>query len=195
MPIDTSVSVQDFLEAAAAKQPFPGGGACAALVGALGAAMGTMTLRYTKDDSVAEPIAELDRARAMFEQLVLEDQTAYQSLTETKKSGGGAGEVEAAAALAVAAPQAIATTALAVLRLAESVVPVANKWLLSDLAVCCELSMATLRCGIYNVRINLPDASDDTVKRASADCAKLLDEAAAVIQRVVPAIHARMNEA
>ncbi|MEM6313378.1 MAG: cyclodeaminase/cyclohydrolase family protein, partial [Planctomycetota bacterium] len=146
---------------------------------------------YTKDESVAGPIAELDRARAMFEQLVVEDQAAYEALTAAKKAGG---DVAATAALAVAAPQAIATTALAVLRLAESVTPVANEWLLSDLAVCCELAMATLRCGIYNVRINLPDADEATVERASADCAQLLDEASAVIQRVVPAIHERMEK-
>ena len=41
-------------------------------------------------------------------------------------------------------------------RLVEKV----NRFLLSDLAVCCELSMATVRCAVYNVRANLPDVTD-----------------------------------
>ena len=41
----------------------------------------------------------------------------------------------------------------------------ANRHLLSDLAVCAELAMATTRAAIYNVRVNLPDISDAEQRR------------------------------
>lgn len=192
MAIDTNATVADFLQAAADKRPDPGGGAVAALVGALAASMGAMTLRYTKDLSVAEPLAELERARELFEQLIVEDQEAYANLVAVRKAGG---DVQTAALTAIAVPQAIATTAVSVLNLAEKVVPVANKWLLSDLAVCCELAMATVRCGLYNIRANLPEADEATIARVSADCVKLLDHAAAAINRAIPAIRRRQEEA
>ena len=44
---DQTTSIENFLEAAAAKQPTPGGGSVAALAGALAAAMGEMVLNYT----------------------------------------------------------------------------------------------------------------------------------------------------
>ena len=44
---DASHTVAEFVAAAAAKQPVPGGGSVAALVGALGAAMGEMVVNYS----------------------------------------------------------------------------------------------------------------------------------------------------
>ena len=44
---DATTPIGDFLNAAAAKQPAPGGGSVAALAGALAAAMGEMVLNYT----------------------------------------------------------------------------------------------------------------------------------------------------
>ena len=44
---DANASLNDFLNAAAAKQPAPGGGSVAALAGALAASMGEMVLNYS----------------------------------------------------------------------------------------------------------------------------------------------------
>jgi formiminotetrahydrofolate cyclodeaminase len=44
---DASLPITVFLDAAAAKQPTPGGGSIAALAGALAASMGEMVLNYS----------------------------------------------------------------------------------------------------------------------------------------------------
>ena len=44
---DANTKLADFLNAAAAKQPTPGGGSIAALAGALAASMGEMVLNYS----------------------------------------------------------------------------------------------------------------------------------------------------
>ena len=44
---DHNTTIGDFLNAAAAKQPAPGGGSATALAGALAAAMGEMVLNYS----------------------------------------------------------------------------------------------------------------------------------------------------
>ncbi len=45
--LDKTTTIEKFLEAAAAKQPTPGGGSVSALAGALAASMGEMVLNYS----------------------------------------------------------------------------------------------------------------------------------------------------
>ena len=54
-------------------------------------------------------------------------------------------------------PQSVAATAVAVLELCDRVADYINPHLASDMAVCAELAMATVRCATYNVRVNLSD--------------------------------------
>ena len=49
MMYDGKTTIGAFLDAAAAKQPTPGGGSVTALVGALAASMGEMVVNYTVD--------------------------------------------------------------------------------------------------------------------------------------------------
>src|SRR5438067_5556882 len=177
MIADPNQPVKDFLAALAAKQPTPGGGSVAALAGALAAAMGEMVLNYSigkKDLAAHEPVlreavAELTRARAVLLELLIEDQLAFEKLTAARKACNNAGDSDPAFAAALLAciriPQTIGATATAVLELAERVTPIVNKYLLSDLAVCAEMAMATVRCAAYNVRVNLADVSDPTDRK------------------------------
>src|SRR5215218_4419982 len=171
---DRHKSIDHFLTAAAAKQPAPGGGSAAALAGALAAAMGEMVLNYSvgkKSLSQHEPqlksaLAELTRARGLLLQLMAEDQQAYEALTAAKKlpesSPTRQRDFDVALLASIRVPQALGATALAILQLADALVDKVNHYLLSDLAVCCELAMATVRCAVYNVRANLPDVTDPT---------------------------------
>src|SRR3954471_21884786 len=145
---DATASINDFLNAAAAKQPTPGGGSVAALAGALAAAMGEMVLNYSvgkKDLAVHEPalceaLEELTRARAMLVELLIEDQLAFEKLTAARKACNNAGDkvpTFAAALLAcIRIPQTVGATGSAILELCQRLTPIANKYLLSDLAVC-----------------------------------------------------------
>ncbi|MEO6437213.1 MAG: cyclodeaminase/cyclohydrolase family protein [Tepidisphaeraceae bacterium] len=201
---DHSTTIGDFLNAAAAKQPAPGGGSVAALAGALAAAMGEMVLNYSvgkKNLAQFEPelkaaLAEFTRARGLLLQLMGEDQVAYEALTAAKKlpldAPGRQSDLDVALLASIRVPQAMGATALAVLQLADQLVDKVNVYLLSDLAVACELSMATLRCAAYNVRANLPDVTDAQDRRKIESTAqKLIDHALPVIGRAIPAIWKR----
>ena len=208
MVSDRRQTIEEFLTAAAAKQPAPGGGSVTALVGALAASMGEMVLNYSvgkKDladhqDELKEALAELGRAREMLLELMVEDQAAFEALGAIRKlpkeDSTRAGKFDAALLTCIRVPQAIGTLAAAVLRLCEKLVDRVNRYLLSDLAVCAELAMAAVRCAAYNVRINLHDVADLTErKKFDALAAKQIQESSKIIQRLMPHIWAWQGRA
>ena len=201
---DADTTLADFLTAAAAKQPAPGGGSVAALAGALAAAMGEMVLNYSvgrknlaqHEGELQPALAELARARRLLLQLMVEDQQAYEALTAAKKlpdsSPARQGDLDVALLASIRVPQAMGAAALAVLELADRLVDKVNHYLLSDLAVCCELAMATVRCAVYNVRANLPDVTDPADRqKIELTSGQLIAHATPLIQRAVPRIWAR----
>jgi formiminotetrahydrofolate cyclodeaminase len=206
MNYDPSNTIAQFLEGAAAKQPVPGGGSVTALVGALAAAMGEMVANYSvgkkgleaHQGALRAALAELHRARQLMLELVVEDQSAYQALSAARKlhpdSADRQSQFDHALLASIRTPEAIAATALAILELCERICPIANVSLLSDLAVCADLAMATLRCGIYNVRINLSDVTDPSDEaKIEKTLGALLSGGLSRIQRVAPAIWQRIG--
>jgi len=205
--LDKMTSIENFLEAAAAKQPTPGGGSVTALTGALAATMGEMVLNYSvgrkelahHEESLKLTLTEFHRARQMLVKLLEEDQSAYEALRVAQKLAADAphrlSEIEEAAMMCVQAPQAMAATAAAMLELAENVVDKVNRHLLSDLAVCAELAMATTRAALYNVRVNLPEVKDvQQARKIESMAEQLLDRATAGIKRLEPRIRMRMSK-
>jgi formiminotetrahydrofolate cyclodeaminase len=70
-----------------------------------------------------------------------------------------------------------------------------NPFLLSDLAVCADLAMATARCAIYSVRANLSDVKDASDRAAiESRIRSLLTHAGSLIQRVAPRIWERHEQ-
>ena len=199
--IDSTATWSEFLDAVAARAPTPGGGAVAAAAGALAAAMGEMVLNYSlgKKDlathaaTFEDALAQLHRARQLLLRLVVEDQAAYEALTAARKQGDATAR-DAALLTAIRVPQSIAATAAAVLEQAERVAPVANRWLLSDLAVCAELAMATIRCAGYNVRVNLADVSEAAEgERFSRWCDDLTRRSVATLCRTLAQVWKRIE--
>jgi formiminotetrahydrofolate cyclodeaminase len=201
---DKSKTIHDFLNAAAAKQPTPGGGSVAALAGALAASMGEMVLNYSvgkkslmqHEPELREALAEFTRARQLLLALMVEDQVAYEALTAARKLPESCttrqSECDVALLASIRIPQAIGSTALAILELAEKLVDKVNHFLLSDLAVCCELAMATVRCAAYNVRANVPDLKDAIDREQVEQTAqRLTDHGVKVIQSTIPRIWSR----
>jgi formiminotetrahydrofolate cyclodeaminase len=193
------------LSSIAAKQPTPGGGAVAAMVGALAAAIGEMALNYSvgrkataaEDPQFTAAINELVRAREVMLELMIEDQEAFAALTAAKQLEESdprrASQYALAVELCVAVPQTIATTGLALLRLADRVADHANRWLLSDLAVCVELAMATIRSAQHSVRINLPELPVDRRSKIATACDEQLKTSVEIVNRVMPRIAARLS--
>jgi formiminotetrahydrofolate cyclodeaminase len=201
MPCDQTNTLEQFLASAAAKQPTPGGGSVAAVAGALAAAMGEMVLNYSvgkkslapHEPELREALAELTRARQLLLALMVEDQVAYEALTAARKLPENCAtrqsDCDVALLASIRIPQAIGSTALAILELCERLVEKVNHFLLSDLAVSCELAMATVRCAAYNVRANLPDLKDEHDRRQVEQTAqRLTDRGVSVIRATIPRI-------
>lgn len=201
---DQHSTIESFLSASAARQPTPGGGSVTALVCALGCSMGEMCVRYSIGKKGLEAYAgelqpvldEMGRARALLMQLMAEDQAAYEAMTRARKLPQSDPDrqvaFDAALLTCIRIPQAVAATSVAILELVDRIIGFVNPWLLSDLAVCADLAMATTRCAIYSVRANLPDVKDPADRTSiEATIRGLLTRAATLIQRVAPRIWER----
>jgi methenyltetrahydrofolate cyclohydrolase len=205
---DRHTPIEQFLSATAARQPTPGGGSVAALAGALSAAIGEMVLSYSigkKDlaahqDELKSVAHELQRARELLLQFMVEDQAGYEALTAIRKLLADSKERQekfpAAVLACIRVPQAVGATAVAILELCDRVAEIVNPYLLSDLAVCADLAMATARGAMYNCRVNLVDVTDAEDRRSiEATMTKVLAHAGVLIQRVVPKIWSRYEKA
>ena len=188
-----AATISEFLTAAAAKRPTPGGGSVTALVGALAAAMGEMAVNYSlgrkgleaHQPELARSLAELERARRVLVGLMVEDQSAYEQVAALRKAPATDPAKLAATVGAVRVPQAVGATALAVLGICERLADKVNPWLRSDLMVCAELSVAVVRCAAINVRVNLPDLPDGKDRRdADAMVTREVAQAVAIIRRL-----------
>jgi formiminotetrahydrofolate cyclodeaminase len=203
---DRTTPIDAFAAAAAARQPVPGGGAISALVGALSCAMGEMVLQYTvgkpavaqQETHLRTLLDQLGRARHLFLQLLLEDQLAFAAMSESgklpKTDPDREARLTAGLLASIRIPQSIAAAAIAVLDIADSVTEVANIRLLSDLAVCADLAVATVRCAVHNIRANLPMVTDPT-ERAGIDAAaaQALNRARSVIRGFEPKFQRRVS--
>jgi formiminotetrahydrofolate cyclodeaminase len=197
---DKTGSIEGFLEAAGARRPTPGGGSVTALAGALAASMGEMVVNYsigkkgaeTREGDLKLALGEFARARALLLELMVEDQAAYEALTSARKLAGDAPQRVEALLDCIRVPQSVAAAGVSVLDVCDKLVEIVNPRLLSDLAVCAELAMATTRCGIYNVRVNLADLSE-TAGRGQIESTngQLLSRGMMLIQRVCPRIWQR----
>ena len=202
--IDSKTPLEQFIAAASARQPTPGGGSVTAVVGALAASMGEMVLHYSIgkknqqaiDEELMPILAEMTRARHLLLRLMEEDQLAYEAVTRLKKLPADAPErieqypIMLAACIRV--PEAMSATGVAILELCDRIVNFANYYLLSDLAVCADLAMATTRCAIYNVRVNMRELTEEEDRRrVESSISQMLQRAAELIQRVSPRIWAR----
>jgi formiminotetrahydrofolate cyclodeaminase len=205
---DAKTPLGDFLDAAAAKRSTPGGGSVTALVGALAASMGEMSVNYSVGKKGLEAyqaelvpaLRELTHARELLMRLMVEDQGVFAAITAARKlpetDANRQGAFDAALLACIRVPEAMAATGVAILEIVDRVANFVNPFLLSDLAVCADLAMATTRCAIYNVRANLPDVTDPadraTIERTIR---ALLTRGAALIQRVAPRIWERHEQA
>jgi formiminotetrahydrofolate cyclodeaminase len=123
---------------------------------------------------------------------MVEDQVAYTALTQARKQGGSDGGFDVALLASIRVPQAIGTTAIALLEISGRLVDKVNRHLLSDLAVCADLAMATARCASYNIRANLPDVADAAERaRFEQSAEQLVSRGIALIRDLSPRIWAK----
>lgn len=163
-----SQTMANFLASLAAKSPAPGGGAATALTGALAAALARMTIEYTlgkprfqaAEADLTAALRQLTTAQAALQELIEEDNAAYQALSKLLKLSPperqARAEYQPAVAAAIAIPESVGTFALAVLELCRQLQDKINPLLISDLGIAAELAHATVHAAKLNVLINLP---------------------------------------
>lgn len=180
------LTLNEFLNRLGADEPTPGGGSVAALVGALAAGLGQMSCNFTLgrekyasvEGQVQELCTRLTRARQMLQRLVDEDAEAYAQLSAAFKTDKTApdrkSQIAQAASVAAGVPFQIAALSKQVLRDLDTLRPIANPRLISDIDAGAHLAKASLEAAAANVRINLPYIGGAEAEHMQIELDKLL---------------------
>ncbi|HVR83237.1 MAG TPA: cyclodeaminase/cyclohydrolase family protein [Planctomycetota bacterium] len=184
------MKLSDFLEKIAAKTPTPGGGSVSASVGALGAALGVMTARYSE---VPEAESILDEIKKEFLILVDADAEAYgqvnSAMSLPKDSDDTKRRRKEALQIALGEASEIPLKGMLLaargLKALAELAPKCNKHLASDLSAAATfLESALTGCG-ENVRVNAIALTDKVRRgRLEKELARLLDEGKSVREQV-----------
>ncbi|MHA6616026.1 cyclodeaminase/cyclohydrolase family protein [Pseudonocardia sp. DLS-67] len=172
-------SIQAFLKALADRVPAPGGGASAALHAAQAAALVAMVARYSDGPKYAAHAAAIRRIRDAADELrgnaldlAEDDAAAFTAVTEAYRlpKATDAEAVERSAAIAGAVlgaarpPAFVVGVAGRVLELAEELLPVGNRNVISDVAAAAEAARAAATTARVNIEINLGGITDTAAR-------------------------------
>jgi len=170
------LSVRDFVAEAAAESPAPGGGSVAGVIGALGAAMGTMVANLSAgkrgwDDRWETFSAWAERGQAAIRtllRLVDDDTRAFDDVLAAMRlpkdtpeaATARAAAVEAATRHAIEVPLEVLRAALASMDLMREMASIGLPSSISDAGVGALCARAAVRSAALNVRINVGGLSD-----------------------------------
>jgi glutamate formiminotransferase len=167
--------VEPFIEQLAAPTATPGGGSASAAAGAMSAGLAAMVALMTRgkkaylqyESQLSTAIAQLTLLREELKAAIDADAESYNSVMKAYKAaraGEGSGEalIEAALKEATAVPLGVAEKAYAVARIAESLGPISNPNMKSDLTTAGALAQAAIGGALANVEINLSSIKDAT---------------------------------
>ncbi|MEU8828059.1 cyclodeaminase/cyclohydrolase family protein [Streptomyces sp. NPDC048636] len=199
--------IGDFLTQLAARVPAPGGGAVAALHAAQAAALVGMVARYSTGERYAEHrdiiervTAEADRLRDEALRLAEADAAAFTAVTEAYRlpkdtdEAKGARSVAIARALAGAGkpPAEVIQVAQVVVELAEEILPVGNRNVITDVAAAAEAARAAATTARVNVEINLGGVRDELVHGKLTAAAARVPALVARAERLTAAVRERI---
>ena len=175
------LSVLDFVDEVSRETPAPGGGSVAALSGALGSALTSMVANLSvgksEFDDKYEYLCDIAcRAQEIKDLLVRgvdADTKAFDSvLAGMRMPQDSEGEIyarkeamEEGYKSATSVPLDTAEVCLRCMELADQMADVTSVSMMSDVGTGCLMAEAGLRSAIYNVRINLPNISDQNFKQ------------------------------
>lgn len=157
------MNLSSFIEDLASSQPTPGGGAAAAVVGAIAAALVEMVAGLTPG-MVAD-----NTLRKRLLKLADEDCRAFAAVMTAyrlpRDSEGRKEQVQKALQGATEVPWEVAQLAQQVARLARRLVAVGNRNAVSDAKSALHLAKAAKMAALENVKINLAAISDEEWKK------------------------------
>ena len=171
------LAVHDFSAQLAAKQPTPGGGSAAALVGALGAGLVSMVCQYTVgreryadvEEAAQRVLVRAEELRVELEQAVEADVAAYGSYSRAQsmpretdaEQGARNAALQTALRESTSVPLGAAERCTELLELAVEAAEIGNPFLISDAAVGAELAAAARASAELNVRLNVGGLEDE----------------------------------
>jgi formiminotetrahydrofolate cyclodeaminase len=197
-----NLTLGELLDRLGSADPSPGGGAAAALAGALGAALVQMTANL----SIGRPrLADIEaqargiesRAgslRRQLAELADADSEAFDKVSAAYKlprhddaqKAARTEAIQSALHIAAAVPMQTARMCADVLAVAEEAAPILNPAVISDVVVGALLAQAALEGAAINVEINLATMTDaSAVERYSSELQQARDGAGQRVQRVV----------
>jgi glutamate formiminotransferase/formiminotetrahydrofolate cyclodeaminase len=204
--LDESAPV-GFLDAVAANTPAPGGGAVAALAGALAAALVTMVGRLTvgkrryadAQDEMAEAVVQAEKLRAALTAAMDEDSAAFNAVMAAYKLPKVTEEeqhardtaIQDATVHATEVPLATARAALAALELALLIANKGNVNAATDAASAAWMAMASIQSAALNVRVNAASIHDAAQKDAWLTELNAIDARAQTLLKEVQAVVAQ----
>jgi formiminotetrahydrofolate cyclodeaminase len=176
----TDLSVAEFLAQLASGAPTPGGGATAALAGALGAALVSMVCnltvgrpRYADTESEARSVlVEATTMLSVLQEGIERDAVAYDALMAAfklpresdREKAARTEAIQAATVGATIVPLELAEASARVVDLAEQAIGKTNPNAASDLAVAAMLGAAAIESAAANVEINLKTLTDEGLR-------------------------------
>jgi formiminotetrahydrofolate cyclodeaminase len=181
-----SLSIDDFLDRLASDAPTPGGGAVAALTGALAAGLGRMVCALTAgkakfadvEPQVNQIASRLDRATPMLKRLISEDAAAYAELSTAFKIDRAAPQrrerIAQAAGVAAAVPLETVAISRQVLGDLRRLEPLGNPNLRSDVEAAIHLAQAAMHAAAANVRVNVPLLTETQQQEVGRELERLL---------------------
>jgi glutamate formiminotransferase len=177
--------VEPFIEQLAAPTATPGGGSAAAASGAMAAGLAAMVASMSRgkkaylqyETQLSEAIARLSQLREELKSAIDADAESYnlvmKAYKSAKESSDGDAAISAALKQATSVPLGVAERVVEVAKIANTLKPITNPNMKSDLTTAIALAKAALEGALANVEINLDSMKDagfvnDTRKRAAA---------------------------
>ncbi len=178
--------VEPFVEQLAAPTATPGGGSAAAASGAMAAGLTTMVATMSRgkkaylpyEKSLSEAIARLSLLREELKAAIDADAESFNAVMaaykQAKQSADADGIIESALRQATGVPLSVAQKAREVAQIAESLTPVTNPNMRSDLTTAIALARAAIEGALANVEINLESIKDQTFVKETRNTAAAL---------------------
>lgn len=177
--------VEPFIEQLAAPTATPGGGSAAAASGAMAAGLATMVASMSRgkkayvqfERQLSEAISRLSQLREELKASIDADAESYNSVMaaykKSRESAAADGLIDSALKQATSVPLGVAERAREVLFLSQSLGPITNPNMKSDLTTAGALARAAIEGALANVEINLESLKDaefvaSTRQRAAA---------------------------
>ncbi len=163
---------EPFIEQLAAPTATPGGGSAAAVAGAMAAALGSMVASLSRgkkayaqyEEQLSKSLARLAQLREELKAGIDADAESYNQVMaaykQAKASSNGDALIETALKGATMVPLETAQRAREVADIVESLRPISNPNMASDLISAAALAQAAIRGALSNVDINLAEIKD-----------------------------------